>query len=404
MPLYRYDSYNRSGARSSGTIDASSVAAAKEQLKAQGLMPITVVESKGGDNNSFLGSLFEAQVEMKQVILFTKQLAVLLRASIPLLQAIELLVDQFEGRFRRILIGLKDAIKNGEPLAKELARHPKVFSNIYIQLVRAGEASGKLEPLLERLVGYLERTEEVRQKVSKAMRKPITTLVFAIITVVGLLVVLVPKLTEMFAKMKQELPLATKMLIALSNFLTKNFSVIAIGLLVIGVLFTYWKSTPKGKYQWDALLLGFPLTAYFSRTKAVVQFSKTLGMLMESGVNLSEALDIVCNIVENKVLAVKLNRARDNIIKEGKIAKYLNETGIFPKIALYMISTGEQSGKLGQMLTTVGEDYEVELAELSDNLTEQINPIMTMVMGVLVGFIVMAVLMPMMSMGDMVGK
>jgi type II secretory pathway component PulF len=402
MPLYRYDSYNRRGGKAAGTIDAASVAAAKELLKGQGLMPITVVEVSGESSQSFLASMLEKPVDSKTVILFTKQLAVLLRSAVPLLQAIELLVEQFEGKFRRVLIAVKDAIKTGEPLAKELAKHPKIFSNVYVQLVKAGEASGKLEPILERLVSYMERSEETKKKVSKAMRQPIITLGFAVLVVVGLLTVLVPKLTSMFTKMGKELPVPTKILIAMSGFLTNYFQAMGIGIVLFVIGFVYWKSTPTGRYQWDSLMLSFPLTAYFSRTKAVVQFSKTLGMLMESGVNLSEALDIVCNIVDNRVLTVKLNHARDKIIKEGKIAKYLSETGIFPKIALYMVGTGEQSGKLGQMLLTVGDDYEVELAELSDGLTEKINPIMTMVMGLIVGFIVVSIFMPMMSMGDMV--
>lgn len=402
MPLYRYDSYNRRGGKTAGVIDAASLAAAKDLLQGQGLMPISVVEVSGEAAQSFLSSLMEKPVDTKTVILFTKQLAVLLRSAVPLLQAIELLVEQFEGKFKRVLISIKDAIKTGESLAKELAKHPKIFSNVYIQLVKAGEASGKLEPILERLVGYMERSEETKKKVVKAIRQPLITLGMAVLVVVGLLTVLVPKLTSMFTKMGKELPVATKILIVLSDFLMNNFQLFGIILVVFFFGFTYWRSTPKGRYQWDSLMLSFPLTAYFSRTKAVVQFSKTLGMLMESGVNLSEALDIVCNIVDNRVLTVKLNHARDKIIKEGKIAKYLSETGIFPKIALYMISTGEQSGKLGHMLITVGDDYEVELAELSDGLTEKINPIMTMVMGLIVGFIVVSILMPMMSMGDMV--
>ena len=404
MPLYRYDAYSRSGSKSSGTIDAASVVAAKEMLRAQGLMPISLSEVKGDSAESFLSGLLEKPVDTKQVILFTKQLAVLLKSAVPLLQAIELLVDQFEGKFRRVLISIKDAIKNGESLAKEMGKHPKVFTNVYVQLVKAGEASGKLEPILERLVGYLERSEETKRKIKKAMQQPIIMMVFVVLVVVGLLTVLVPQLTSMFSKLKTELPAPTKFLIILSNFLTNNFAVLIISVVGFIVGVSYWKSTPRGKYQWDSLLLRMPVTSYFSRTKAVVQFSKTLGMLMESGVNLSEALDIVCNIVENKVLTVKLNQARDKIIKEGKIAKYLSETGIFPKIALYMISTGEQSGKLGQMLLTVGTDYEIELSELSDGLTEKINPIMTAVMGIIVGFIVVSIFLPMLSIGDMVNK
>jgi type II secretory pathway component PulF len=402
MPLYRYDSYNRRGGKASGTIDAASIAVAKELLRGQGLMPTTVEEVRNSSSDSFLAGLFEKPVDVKMVILFTKQLSVLLRSAVPLLEAVDLLVDQFEGKFKRVLISIKDAVKTGESLAKELSKHPKIFSNVYIQLIKAGEASGKLEPILESLVSYLERTEETKKKVQKAMRSPLMTLSFAVLVIVGLLTVLVPKLTAMFKNMKQELPIPTRILIAISDALTKNYIVLGVSITTFFIVFGYWKSTAKGKYQWDAWMLNMPLINYFARTKAVVQFSKTLGMLMESGVNLSEALDIVCNIVENRVLTVKLNNARDKIIKEGKIAKYLSETGIFPKIALYMISTGEQSGKLGQMLLTVGNDYEAGLAELSDGLTEKINPIMTMFMALVVGFIVISIFMPMMSMGDMV--
>ena len=173
--------------------------------------------------------------------------------------------------------------------------------------------------------------------------------------------------------------------------------------IAIVVGFKYWKSTSAGRRKLDELILKLPMISYFSKTKAVVQFSKTLGMLLESGVNLAEALDIVCNIVTNTVLTGKLKAARDKIIKEGKIAAYLKETGMFPSIASYMISSGEESGKLAEMLLTVGEDYDRELTELADGLTEKINPIMMLVMGVIVTFIVLAIFMPIMQMGDMPG-
>ncbi len=404
MPLYRYDSFNRRGGKVTGTIDAASVIAAKEQLRGQGLMPVVVVEVRGDVRESFFASLIERPIDTKTVILFTKQLSILLRSAVPLLQALELLIEQFEGKFRRILIAVKDGVKSGESLAKELSKHSRIFSNVYVQLVKAGEASGKLDFILERLVEYLERAETTRAKIQKAMRQPIMMLSFAGLVVVGLLTFLVPKLTDMFGKMGQELPGPTRLLISMSNLLTQNYIELGIGLIIVILIFQYWKSTASGKYAWHSLILRMPLVGYFARTKAVVQFSKTLGMLMESGVNLSEALDIVCNLVENRVLTVKLNQARDKIIKEGKIVKYLSEAGVFPKIALYMIGTGEQSGKLGQMLLTVGQDYDADLVERSDKLTENIAPVMTVVMGLVVGFIVMAIFMPIMSMGDMIGK
>lgn len=403
MPLYQYDSFNKRGTRVKGTIDAATMQVAKEMLQGQGLMPTKIVEMSGDKASSWFAGIFEKKIDNKTVVLFTKQLAVLLKSAIPLLQAIELLTDQFEGKFRRILTSIKDGLKGGEPLAKELARYPKVFSNVYVQLVRAGEATGKLDIILIRLTTYLERAEETKKTIKKAMAYPIGMLSFSLLVVVGMLVGLVPRLKSMFEQMGGELPGPTKFLVAVSDFVQNYFLTILIGMIIFAVIFGYWRSTVRGKQQIDAFMLKLPVISYFSRTKAIVQFSKTLGMLLESGVNLSEALDIVCNIVENTALTQKLRAARDKIIKEGKIAKYLKETGIFPNIASYMISTGEQSGKLAEMLLTVGDDYDIELKEITEGLTSKITPIMTIVMGVIVGFIVISIFLPILSMGDLAG-
>lgn len=400
MPLYRYDAFDRKGIKKTGTLDVSSPAAAKEALRTQGLMPIAMAEVSYESNTSLWSQLSEAPVQPKSVIVFTKQLAVLSRSAVPLLQALELLIEQFEGRFKRILIKIKDGVKSGEPFAKELAKHPKIFSNVYVQLVKAGEASGKLDGILDRLTEYLERSAETKTRINKAIQKPLITIIAAIVVLGLMLVLVVPGITEVLTKMGKELPMQTRILIALSDFLKNNakeFGVMLVGLIL---WFSYWRTTQSGRYKIDELLLRFPLTAYFSKTKAVVQFSKTLGMLLESGVNLSEALNIVCAVVENAVLARQLSTARDKIIKEGKIARYLKETGMFPNIALYMIGTGEQSGKLGQMLLVVGNDYDVELSNLTDKMVESINPVLTMVMGGMVLFIVMAIMLPMLSMSD----
>lgn len=403
MPLFQYEAYNKRGALVAGTLDAASLQMVKDMLQGQGLMPTKIVESSALGSRSLWARLNEKKVDLKTVILFTKQLSVLLKSAVPLLQALELLIEQFEDPFRRIVISIKDGVKSGEPLAKELAKHPKIFTNVYVQLVRAGEASGKLDVILFRLTDYLLRSEETKKKVKKAMTTPLMTLGFSLVVVAGLLVGLVPKLSGLFTKMGENLPMPTVILMALSNFMIHHFTSFIVGIVVAIVAFISWKSTPQGKLFLDELFLKLPLTAYFTKTKAVVQFSQTLGMLLESGVNLSQALDIVCNIVENKVLVEKLGLARDKIIKEGKIARYLKETGMFPNIASYMISTGEQSGKLADMLLTVGHDYEEELNDLSDGLTAKINPIMTMILGVIVLFIIAAIFLPIMGMGDMAG-
>jgi len=403
MSLYNYDSFNRRGARVTGTIDAPSMQSAKEILQGQGLMPTKIVEVSAEKTGFSFAGFFEKKVAPQTVILFTKQLAVLLKSAVPLLQAIELLIEQFDGRFKRILINIKDGLKSGESLAKELSKYPKIFSNIYIQLVRAGEATGKLDTILMRLTSYLERSLETKKSIKKALTYPIGMMGFSLLVVVGLLTTLVPRMKGMFEKMGKQLPAPTQVLIAISDFFLNNLVFLGLGLVVLIIAFTYWRSTPGGKYKLDELFLKLPIVSYFSATKAIAQFSKTLGMLLESGVNLSDALDIVCNIVDNKVLTQKLNEAKDKIIKEGKIAKYLKETGIFPNIASYMISTGEQSGKLAEMLLTVGEDYDNELKERSEGLTAAISPIMTIVLAVVVGFVILSIFLPIMDMSNLAG-
>ncbi len=403
MPLYKYDSFNRSGKRIKGTIDATSKQNAINILRNQGLMPTKITETVREKERPFWKKIFAKKVDIRTKVNFTKQLSVLLKSGVPLLKALELLTEQFEGDFRHILINVKDGIKSGESLADELEKYPKVFPKVYIQLVRAGEASGKLEVILSRLTSYLEKSEETKKKIKKAMAYPIGMITFSLLVVVGVLKYLVPRLKDMFEGLGKELPGITQFLINLSNFFIDHSIIIFV--LLIGSLaaFFKWKSTPKGKYKVDEIILKLPLISYFSKTKAVVQFSKTLGMLLESGVNLAQALDIVCKIVDNEVLTQKLLQARDNIIKEGKIAKYLKKTGIFPPIASYMISTGEESGQLAQMLLTVGEDYDVELTEIADGLTSKITPVMTIVMAAIVIFIMLAILLPVVDIGDFAG-
>lgn len=400
MPLYQYDSFSRRGKRVKGIIDASSVQTAKELLRGQDLMPVTVELVESEMVGFSFKSFFQKKIDLRTKIVFTKQLSVLLRSGVPLLQSLELLIEQFEGRFKRLLVDIKDGVKGGDSLANQLSNYPKVFPNVYVQLVKAGEASGKLDNLLLRLTSYLEKEDDTRRRIKKATSYPLTLLAFTGLVVVGLLTFLVPRITEMFTKMGKELPIPTKILIWMSDTLLNNYIILSVGSVSLLFGFLYWKSTPKGSYKLDEILLKVPLTSYFSKINAVVQFCKTLGMLLDSGVNLSEALDIVCKIVDNKVLASKLEEAKDKIIKEGKISKYLSKTEIFPSIASYMISTGEQSGKLAQMLLTVGDDYEAELAEITDSLTDKIGPIMTVVLGVIVTFILLSIFLPIMDMGD----
>jgi type II secretory pathway component PulF len=404
MALYHYQALSKNGKRISGSIDATSLKSVQSQLISQGLFPIKVTQPDEARASFSFKSLFERKISIKEKIFFTKQLAVLLKAGIPLVDALSLLAEQSEGGLQKIVITLRDTIKEGKSLADGLAMYPKTFETIYVQLVKAGEASGRLEVVLERLTEYQEERDVLRKKVKGALTYPLIQLgVIGIVTVI-LLTFVVPSIADMFVKQGVDLPWPTKVLMAISNFTRSYFLLLGIAFFTLFIAYRSWKKTPKGAYFLDAMKLRLPIVKYFARTGAVVQFCRTLGMLVEGGVNLSEALDIVCKIVDNRVLVDELLKARDKIVKQGQIAEYLKGTGIFPPVAIYLINTGEQSGQLAQMLLTVAQTQEAELKELSDGLTSKLNPIMLLVMAVLLGFIVIAIILPISQIGSAISS
>lgn len=404
MALYSYEAFSKDGKKVHGVIDAPSADALKEQLARQGLF-LTKIELTGGTSTAgFFGRLFEKKITTKDKILFSKQLAILLKSGIPILQAIELLIEQFEGGMRNMLVRIKDDVKEGSSLADALAKYPKVFEKIYIQLVRAGEATGKLETILERLTVYLERRETITKKVKGALQQPIIQLVVAVGVVVVLVTKVVPQMAKNFTAKKAALPWPTEVLLSLSDFMIGYSLFIIIGVIAVIAGFKLWQATPAGGRQLDQLKLKIPFIKYLSKTNAVVQFSYTLGLLLEGGVNIAEALDIVVSIIDNRVLAEALRKARDNIVKEGKIAEYLQQTKMFPPIAIYLIKTGEQTGELSTMLLTVADNYEKDYVELIDKVTGLIAPVMLFVMAGIIGFIVMAIALPMVAQMENMGR
>ena len=402
VALYYYEAFFTNGKKTHGVLDAPSMAHIKEQLISQKLLPILIKPATLESTNP-IAQLFQRQVSLKEKILFTKQLAILLKSGITLLAGIELLVDQFSGPFHSILVAIKDDLKQGTSLANSMTQYPRTFETIYIQLIRAGEASGNLEPILERLIEYLERKEIVAKKISDALRDPLMQLSLIGLIVVGMLVFVVPNLVESFSSGGKVLPLPTQILIAISNFFTNYYLFITFAVLIGYIGYTIWKTTPHGKLSIDKIKLRIPLIKFLSRTNAIVQFSYTLGLLIESGVHISDALDIVVKIIDNQILRDAIIVAKDKIIKQGKIAQYLKQTNIFPAIAIYLIETGEESGKLDTMLLTVASNYEKEVLELTDRLTDALKPLMSILMAVIVGFIVIAIALPMLNLGDIAG-
>lgn len=399
MALYVYKALTRAGKQTSGQLEASSLLVVREELVAKKLYPISIALYKDSSSfKHFFGNLFQSKVSFKDLIFFTKQLGVMLRSGVPLLQALELLTEQFTGKLHNILISIKDGIKEGSSFADGLENFPDTFSVIYVQLVRAGEASGKLEVILDRLIDYLERREALRKKISSAMSYPLFQLALIFSIVIGLMIFVVPNLMNVISGMSGELPLLTRILMISSEYLIHHYMFLGISFTVFLIIMAYAASTKRGKYVVDYLSLYTPGLGYFSRTNAVVQFSSTLGMLLENGVNLAPALDIVCKIISNSILLTSLETAKEKIIKQGKITSFLKETKIFPSLAIYLINTGEQNGTLDKMLLIVARNYEEDLSEIADNLTAMIGPIMTLVMGLVVGVIMFAIMGPIMNM------
>lgn len=395
MALYSYQAYSRDGKRVQGIIDAPSIGALKDQLTKQGLYPIKIELAQ--ESGGLLGTLFTRRATLKDKILLTKQLAILLKSGVPLLQSCELLIEQFTGSMRTMLVRIKDDVKEGNSLADALAKYPKTFETLYVQLVRAGETTGKLDIILERLAAYLERRDEIQKTVRGALQMPIIQIVMAIAVISALMIFLVPQIAENLAAEGKGLPIATHILIATSTFMVNYFIYIIMSVIAFIIGTTIWKATPSGAKTIDSIKLRLPLVRYITRTHAVVQFSYTLGLLLEGGVHLAQALDIVVAIIDNQVLAGALRIAKDNIVKEGKIAQYLKQTNMFPPIAIYLIQTGEQTGELSNMLLTVADTYEKDYVESINTMTNLINPAMTLFMGGVVGFIIVAIIVPVMQ-------
>ena len=403
MAFFQYQAFFKEGRKVNGVIEAQNIQQAKTELIKQGLYPVFVIpELTQESKESFFTSLFALSLSLQDKIFFTKQLVMLLKSGIALTESLNLMVHQTPSYVRPMIEKMRDELKEGESFATVLSYYPKSFSNLYIQLVKAGEASGQMDKVLLRLAAFLEEEAEFNETVSKAIQGPLIQLLLVVAVAVGLLTVIVPKLVDVFTSMgKKELPLLTKIVIGISNFLVNHYILLAALILSIITVYSIWIQSKMGKYVMDIIKLQLPVISYFTRVIAVVQFSQTLGLLLESGVNIAEALGIVVQIVDNQVLVTALISAKESILKEGRVADYLKKTNLFDPVDIHLINTGEQSGALDTMLIQVGKYNQDELRQYSFKLTSILNPMATVLLAVVVGVILFAVMGPIMSITEM---
>jgi general secretion pathway protein F len=415
MPVYAYKGLDAKGKTVSGVRDADSPRTLRTVMRREGVFVTNLAESsaKGGGAAAVAGKGLSREVNFKgffdrvkpqDVAILTRQLATLLKAGIPLAESLGALVEQSSSdKLRHILAEVRTKVNEGSALADALALHPKVFQDLYVNMVRAGEAAGNLDAILVRLADFSENQVKLRSKVQSAMLYPAVTGVAAIGIISLLMIVVVPKITEIFRDMGKALPWNTQLLIFVSNIAGDYWWLMLIltGLGIWG--FRRWKRSPRGKGRWDRFLLRLWIVGPLVRMVGIARFARILGTLLAGGVPLLQALEIVKNLLGNEVLVKVVDDARIAIREGESIAAPLQKSGQFPPVVTRMIAVGERSGQLESMLENVATAYENEVEMKVTRLTTLMEPLMILFMGGAVGFIVFSILMPILQMNEMVG-
>ncbi|RJP86059.1 MAG: type II secretion system protein GspF [Desulfobacteraceae bacterium] len=408
MPIYEYSALNAKGKTVTDIMDAESVNSARQKLRSANIYPLAIREvydkkTKKSAQLPFITKYFSPKVKQSELAMMTRQLATLISAGFPLVSGIYTLVPQTSSHiFKQVLSQTKDAIEAGSSFADALSSYPETFSDMYVNMVRSGESSGTLELVLERLADILEKQQKLTNSIRSALTYPILMLIIGILVLYFLLAYVVPKITAIFSDMGQTLPAPTRFLIATSEFFKSGWWMLL--LVIAGIFFgiNRLKKSEKGRLWYDKTKLSLPGIGLLTTKLAVARFSRTLGTLLENGVSLLQALRIVKNIVGNRVIADAIEAAAVEVEKGSGLGKALDASKIFPHISIQMIQVGEQSGALETMLSKMADIYENDVENTVVGLSTLLEPIIILFMGVLVGFIVLSILLPIFEMNQLI--
>ena len=411
MPVYQYQGYRSDGGTATGIIDAENVKVARLKLRKEGVYPTDVVEQGQTSGRAPATTRIKSSrivgrtsvLSANDLSLLTRQFATLLVAGLPLVDALGVLVDQAEKKpIKSLLADIREQIRGGKALSAVLETYDKDFSPIYVHMVRAGEASGALDQILFRLAEFLEKQQALRTKVTNAMLYPVIMLVIGTIILFFLITFVVPKITQVFAQQKQALPWPTVALMSTSQVFS-DYWMVLIGLVLAGIYgIRRFIRTERGRMVVDRLTLKLPLIGDVARMVSISRLTSTLSTMLASGVQLLDALDVSKRVMNNRVLEETVESARQNIREGETIADPLKRSGEFPALVTHMIAVGEKSGEMEEMLRRVSHIYDGEVERVITRLTSLMEPIMILVMGVIVFFIVVAILLPIFEMGQMV--
>lgn len=422
MPVYEYKGLNSKGKEVKGILEAESPRSLKAQLKKDGILLSDLYESKAGKANkkklagseSASGGLlakevdiakFFQRVSLQEITLFTRQLSTLNGAGIPLVESLSALVDQTENdKFKRILSQVKDRVNEGASFADALKEHSDVFGDLYINMIRAGETSGALDAVLIKLADFTEKQTKLRSKISGAIVYPAVISGLGVIIVIILMIVVVPRIVKLFEDMNTTLPIYTRILIGISHALSSYWFILFPALFAALYFLRRYLRSPKGKEQFDILILKIPLFGRLVRMIATSRFASTMSTLLSSGVPMLAAMDIVKTVVGNSRIAKVIEDAREHVREGESLAIPLRKSGQFDPLVGHMISVGEKSGHLEEMLGHVASAYETQVETRVNQLTSILEPLILVVMAIVVGFIVISIMMPILQINNAIQR
>ncbi len=410
MAIYEYKAMAKSGRTTRGVIDADSPTAARRRLREQDLFPTEIVEAKGDKAAATLNVESPAgetrrqrfsigRVSVRDIALTTRQFAVLLHAGMPLVEALGAMLDQTsKPRMKKALYDIRDKVKGGSTLADALSRHPRVFSNLYSNMVGAGETSGALEQVLFRLADILEHQAKLKARIISALMYPVFMSLFAVGVIVFMMLVIVPRITIIFEKQKQELPGVTKALIGISRFIGSYWWLMLLVVAGLFLLWRIWVATHSGRLRWDRFKLRAPIYGGFQTKMITARFARTLGTMLESGLPMMKAMDVVRTVVDNRVVEEALGEIKAGVRRGKDLAQPLRESNLFPPMLIHMVDLGQRSGEMEGMLLKVAETYDEDVRLAMDAMVSLMEPVIIVVMGLFVGFLVFSILMPILNM------
>ncbi|OCC16205.1 Type IV fimbrial assembly protein PilC [Dissulfuribacter thermophilus] len=402
MPVYVWHGVTSTGEKKKGEIEAKDERIARLILRRQRIR-VTKIKKKPRDLLADI-SFFQPKVKTKDVVVFTRQLSTMIDAGLPLVQGLDALVEQQENKtFKKILHEIKQDVESGSTFADALKKHPKIFDRLYCNMIQAGEIGGILDEVMKRLATYMEKAERLKRKVKGAMMYPAIVLTIAVVVLAIILIFVIPVFQKMFEESGHALPAPTQLVIDISEFVKAYILHIIAALIGLIVALKKFHSTEKGARILDRFILKVPVLGPLLRKVSVAKFTRTLGTLLNSGVPIIDSLNVAAGTAGNKIVEDAIYKVRSSISEGKTVAQPLLESGIFPNMVVQMISVGETTGALDDMLNKIADFYDEEVDAAVDALTSAIEPLMIVFLGGTIGSIIIAMYLPIFQMAGAVG-